>query len=231
MQAWPECQDAIADSQCALIRTRDNDLPACFAEARANASRVEQAKLAMAEFNEGESQFKRSINLAKDIESAWNDPRRFIAEKVKTKTEEWITENLLDANGRFTERGQTLAQQTYDFIFNRTTGNAGLFAGNPIIAGIQRSAADQIYRAHSQALHELEGVVNQMGELKVSAPTVLAPRALAPKPRPQNASSGTTLPPPSIVPAECAILDGDARTDLAINDPERYERLVARCRR
>ncbi len=230
LRAWPECSEAIADTECSLIKAQQRDVPACFAEATANATATEKSKLAMAEFNGVESQAKKIQSLARDIESAWNDPKRFIAEKIKTKTEEWIKRNLLDANGRFTERGQTLAQESYDFIFNSTLGNAGIYSNNPIIAGIQRSAADNIKRAHSQAIRDLERLIEETQQISIpSSPGTPPYRSSVSVPSTTSTTVGPSSTRPSAPSANCAILDTEARTDLAINEPERYEQLLMRC--
>lgn len=226
LQAWSQC-DFTEDIKCALYQLQDNDVPACYAEANQNASQVDKAKLAMAEVNEVESQVKDKIALAQDIETAWNDPKRFIAEKVRTKTMEWIKENLLGPNDRFTGQGERLAQETYDFIFNRTIGNAALRASNPIIAGIEESAADQIRKAHSQALAQIEQIISEAGQVGVQNPPPAMPIATPPR------APATSLPmtsPPAALPAECAVLDSSARTNLAIDDPGRYEELLAICK-
>jgi hypothetical protein len=226
--AWPQCGNAQAE--CDALRRQD-DAYQCLKEARAKATESEKAQLSIEALNKAEKKAKDLKSEGKDMINAWNDPQNFFKEKIgKYVKEEYLSEfKFDDVRGRFTERGESLIQQTYDFLFNKTAGNKALYASNPIISAIQGSAADELRRVHSQMIHDFE-------QLQKDAAAVSLPDSWRTNTPNQTAKffneSQTSMPSPPATPKmdECAVLDGPERTQMATEETEKFEALLERCK-
>jgi hypothetical protein len=221
MSAWPHCSNATAHQQCALHRASDEGY-ACLKEARLLASQAEKNRLALADLNKAESAVRTAASTWSDIKEAWNDPARFAKEKLSGHVRNELLESLRDQRGQFTQRGTTTMQETYDFLFNRTIGNSSAYASNPVVGAIQGAAADEIRRAHSQSIAQMEQLTRTMADISIPKSWQASPPSRVANPAPQARQSE---------PADCALLDGQAGANLAIDAPDKFEDLLRRCGR
>lgn len=68
-----------------------------------------------------------------------------------------VVVKLFEPNGDFSKKGQSLLQESYDFVYGRSIGNKdALLESNTIIQAIQGTAAEQIRRIHSDSIRNIE---------------------------------------------------------------------------
>ncbi len=236
-QAWPHCFHA--DQDCAVL-VRQDDADACMKEARRDASKMSQADKTIMTLKDLEQKIQNGKKNVADGLHTLNDPEGFLREQLAAYLESKFLSNLSlnDARGQFTERGQTMMQETYDYLFSHTAGNPALRASNPIIAAIQGSSTDELRRVHSQLIHDLEDTLVSIDDLSRSAyssaamqssSSVFTRQAPLAAPAENARSTGVRPASPARRPEECAILDSPSRTRLAVDEPERYQALSARC--
>lgn len=219
--AWGQCFEEA--NECRLLNAQD-DAYSCMREARQHATETQKNQLALESLNKAESAVREARSNFSDVKSAWNDPKRFMREKVASRLQAGVMPDLEDSRGRFTKRGETLTQETYDFLFKRTIGNQDLYASNPIIGAIQGSTADEIRRAHREAIYLMEQLPKMASDQSIPPAWKSETTDFIPQPPPRPVASG-----PSRGADDCAILDGPQRADLAMDEPERFEALVRRC--
>lgn len=217
--AWPHCTDSTAEEECTLLR-KSKDIGQCFKSARQEAQENEKHQLAIEAYNKAENNYHEVQSHINDIQDAWNNPRRFMKEKIGQYVRSQLLVGLQDNRGDFTDRGKSLTQETYDFIFSKTAGNRSLYSSNPIIAAIQDSAANEIRNAHGMAISQIEKIqkdIDKIGRIELKSNPGSHSRST--KRRAPNSSNSD----------ECAILDRPESGDLAIDHPDRFEILVSRC--
>ena len=144
--------------------------------------------------------------------------------------------HMFDRSGDFTQRGSSLMQDTYDFVYARTIGDKHALMqkyNNPIINAIQGTAADEIKRIHSSIVFKIDADIGGGIDSIISATT-------SPRPASQSIRQQSPINTPSLSRQQqtsspndpaCAVLDGPERTDFSINSPEAFEQLVIKCRR
>lgn len=226
---WADC-DGWEEEICAM-QSQVHDGYSCLQEARKQEDRERAARQqaerereatirarenAIKQYNDTERRVRDLQSTYSDLRAAWNDPKRFVVERLARRVNDSVLAELYNRNGEFTARGRSSMQETYDFLFNRTLGNSSLRSSNPIIAAIQGSAADEIRRAHGESMAQMDQVIAQIRDFSPSLPQ--SPRAV-PSPSSRSGSGHD----------DCALLDGAGRTDFAINEPDRFEALVRRC--
>jgi hypothetical protein len=231
LRAWPHCFDPVRE--CTML-IRLDDSYACMKEARIDARKLQEQETRLEALKEAERRIREGQdNIANGI-AALDDPKQFLKEKLGAYVErKYLSEaSIDDVGGQFTQRGMTVMQETYDYLFGHTAGNPALHASNPIIAAIQGASADALRRVHSQTIHDLEQTLVSMDGISQSAfssaPSRPAPMT-APAPRWVPAPQAAR-PAASIRAGDCAILDSPRRTQLATEEPERYQALRARCK-
>lgn len=207
LSAWPQCDEF--ERQICVQWKKRNQVRECFKMVQNNQPDSEHNQKTIQDINTAEAAVNELVEKFNTASDAWTDPKRFIAETVAEK----INKNLLPElthQGEFTERGKTIAQETYDFIFNKSAGNRQLYSGNPVIAAIQGNAAQKLYNAHTATLLQLEGLSGEINNL-----TWKSERAS----RPANTSPEY----------DCSVLDTPEGIELGSRDPQQFKALVLRC--
>lgn len=244
--AYPDCageQEALCDAYQALRQ----DVPACFGEVRASQSEQERRLASANDLMELNRRFKRAERII------WN-PELFMREIVLPRLPAHVRAKLdmyegtvgtdylkidglrplpvtLDATTfavprQLSKNGTSLMQDLYGFLFGNTAGSTSLRSGNPVIASIQGDAASKIKAIHSSTLGEMETIGNLMDTFISIAPQ--AGRATqGHSPARQPTSTPRTETVDSML--DCSLLDGPGRTELAVQQPDKFERLVEQC--
>jgi hypothetical protein len=179
---------------------------------------------ALERLNAAQDSISRSRDAWNDMVSAWDDPRRFLREKLVHSLSEQILGGLRDARGDLTDQGPSSMQLTHNFLFSQSLGNSSLHSRNAIIAAIQGTAAEEIRRAHLATLSQLETALRDMKALS-TATDPGAPSGIRDAGRRQPVPTRST----TATPEECAVLDSPRAADLAIDHPPRFEALLDRC--
>lgn len=174
-----------------------------------------------------------AFGAARDLLSLARDPRRFTTEKLVPflagRERDRVLSMLREEQGSFSGAGQSLVQETYGFIFDGTAGNAGLHATNPLIRAIQGAATNEIRRAHSHAIRELEAAFKQISEIdagSLARQTPASSSRASPSPAPRSDSPERGRHTET---AGCGILDGPDGMVLAVEDPRAFDELTKRC--
>lgn len=125
------------------------------------------------------------------------------------------------------QKGNGLMFELYSFLHGQMTTLNGSLQQNEIIRAIQGSAMRELKAIHSNLFAEMQNATNLLDStITASAPS------------PKRAAEGQSVrlkptPDPAGITrdedGECRLLDGPGRTDLSVNEPERFERLVDRC--
>lgn len=244
-----------ASEMCALVEA-ERLIQECYRRAKATQTSQESYQEKLAAFNNLEKQLGALRNAHKDPRRVFWDvvePRLPTDTKLRLgllyeKTNSELAKGpipmelaksgqslfvvpMFNRNGDFTQRGASLMQETYDFVYARTIGDKHALMqkyNNPIIGAIQGVAAEEIRRIHGSIIHKFNTEVDGVIGLIISDTAISTSEARPPTPTmPVIRRQQTTH---SNDPG-CAVLDGPERTDLAINSPEIFEQLVARCRR
>lgn len=237
---------------CALVDA-DALINECYQRARSTMGQLEEAQRRIKRFNELERKWNAVRNAKKDPRRLfWEivEPRLSADTKARlglafkqTNTElrkrtipfeltksgdSLFVVHLFDRNGDYTQRGSSMMQETYDFVYARTLGNSHLFQTNPIISAIRGTAAEEIRTIHSSTIDKIDkDILESVDAILRAAPsanTSAQPESVLPRPATSAIRShGPTDP-------ACAVLDGPRAAELSIDSPEAFERLVKRCR-
>jgi hypothetical protein len=217
-QAWPHCSNPA--QECATL-IRLDDSYACIDEAKRNAGKLRDEDNKLMTLKRAEQKIRDAQEDFAAGMHVMNDPKQFFEQKLAS----YLKKNFLgdfsldDARGQFTQRGRTVMQETYDYLFGHSAGDPSLRASNPIIAAIQGASADELRRVHSQTIHDLEEALVSMDDISRSAFSGAT-----------TARSKPATPAASARAEECAILDSPGRTRLAVDEPEKFLALSARCK-
>jgi len=245
---------------CALLDA-ERLIAQCYRLAKARQTTQEDHQQKVSKFNQLEKELDALRNAKKDPRRVFWDivePRlptdtriqlglaytRTNSELAKSRVPIEITKSgsslfvvrLFDRNGDFSQRGSSLMQDTYDFVYARTIGDKNALMqkyNNPIINAIQGTAAEEIKRIHSSVISKIDNEII-MGIESIVAATKTPSSQLIPNHQSSSTSQPTLTPLKQHgTPTDptCAVLDGPDRTDLSINSPEVYEQLVIKCRR
>lgn len=212
-RAWPHCGQA--EQHCSLLRAND-DARVCVEQARSREREQGQAREAALKLKQMEDEARHAYGTLEAARRLVDDPRVFVKTELARWLDRSIVSSLFDRGGQLSERGLTQTQQLYDYIFDATAGNRGLYAANPLISAIQEQAFDQLRRIMHDTLASQDKLIAEVGRITQD-----------PAPRPIKSAPAPRRPEASV---DCSILDSPAGSDLAIDAPERFEELVRRCR-
>jgi hypothetical protein len=159
------------------------------------------------------------LTRANDTIKFIENPNIFMNKYIGEKIDSHLMNGVFDKRGHLTAHGVTVAQETYDFLFDKTLGESRFYSQNPIINAIQGVVADEIRRFHSDTIFQAEQLVDDIHNLSDSLNST-DNQTQSFKPRPISSKLSNS---------ECSILDGTGASDLAIDDPERFENLIKRC--
>jgi hypothetical protein len=221
-QAWPQCSN---DAEECQLLDAEKDAYSCLDEAYAkNATDTEKRMRTVESLNKAESAVKELHSNFNNIKRAWDDPMQFMKEKIGSRVQSELIPKLDDGTGHFTHRGEKLTQETYDYIFKKTIGNKSLMSSNPIIQAIQGSAAEEINKAFSDSIYQMDQLQKSMSD--VSLPPTWRGENQSSKPQPAVRSTQQAR---SKSGDDCGLLDGPGHADLAMDEPEKYAELIRRC--
>lgn len=244
---------------CALVEA-ESQIAECFKLAKAQQTAQEEYQQKLAKFNRLEKELVAIRSAKKDPRRVFWDVveprlptdtriqlglayRQTNAELSKGSTPIELTKSgsslfvvhMFERNGEFSQRGSSLMQDTYDFVYARTISDKNMLLqkyNNPIINAIQGTAAEEIKRVHSSIVSKIDTEIGAGIDSIISESSAPASRLLRQQsqvPIKQNPSRNQQTTPPT--DPTCAILDGPERTDFSINSPEAFEKLIIKCRR
>jgi hypothetical protein len=218
LSAWPQCEGA--QEECALNQL-ESEARRCEREA-ANRDRGED-RLALARaFDARESKAISLHNAYTNAKNAFANPRAFASAWLDGKVRDRAMKGLAALEAGSPHASHDL-QETYDYLFSKSLGQAEQVTSNPIIRSIQGDVAGRIKAEHQKTIEQMLSLSNSIEAI-----------GLAPDGR--NESHGARSRPGSSVHvgtagSDCAILDTAQRTDLAIDHAEEFRALIERCRR
>ncbi|MDA0426055.1 hypothetical protein [Stutzerimonas frequens] len=214
--AWPHCFQESAAKECELIEQRLS-APQCHKLALKDRPEASDSYNTI-KIAELENTIKRTLSDYQSTKNAFDDPKVFI--------KEWLAEHLVDKSlkdltrdDNLTPYGKSSMQQVYDYLFGKSLGNASFYSRNPIISAIQGDISAQIKLAHDSSLNHMEMLTLTIDSFSSEHHNNGADYKI-----------GQTKSEKRSHSLDCDILDGHMRIDLSINDPERYEQLVNKCR-
>lgn len=257
--AYPDCHDE-EETQCAIQNSLYVDVPQCFASANATkeerklAQRTASASEKIAEYHalekkafELRSGIKNPIkffleNVTSRLPRGMMDQLHIIRDDIKAKIPSNVVFHPLDLfqlDGKgtlaalyltqpeafVTPQGFSLSMETYNFLFSKSAGNSSLYSSNPVIAAIQGQSANHLRKIQSMMFGQLDVGVNQMSLITQNIKSDYVDRSTY-----QGTTPNSSVKPASRGATECSVLDSDERTDLSINQPEEFERLLKKCR-
>lgn len=223
IMAWPHCQNA--ERHCAL-KAAFNDSFNCMAQARKNA----KDKQGLRDTLETAKSADEALSTARKIHDFISDPDAFVAKYVIDKATEasrqGLRKTVLNENGKLTPLGYEAADELYDWGFKRSTVDSGLLSDNPLINAIQSESFNGLAGIHQQMLLEMNGLgaaISTFGDMREPAMKRLEST------RPPETSTAAPAKA-KVAGGDCSILD-DARsaTNLSIEDPAKFDALMARC--
>ncbi len=245
---------------CALVEA-ERQIAECYRIAKAKQSNQEDYQQKLAKFNLLEKQIGALQNAKRDPRRLFWDvvePRlptetraRLGLAYKQTNTElakgsipfelsksgpSLFVVHMFDRSGEFTQRGSSLMQDTYDFVYARTIGDKHALMqkfNNPIINAIQGTAADEIKRIHSSMVFKIDKEIGMGIDSIISTSTspLSASGSLQRQSAVEPLGHSRKQQTSSMNDPACAVLDGPERTDFSINSPEAFEQLVIKCRR
>jgi hypothetical protein len=216
ISAWPNCGNA--EHECALIRAQ-NDAYDCLKHARRKSSESNERQQKLKEIADAQKQAKGLLDRAKNATKFIENPAAFMNEYIANRVDSQTMQGIFDRRGRLTGHGVTIAQETYDFLFDNTLGNGKFYNENPIVKAIQGSAADELRRIHSDVIFQSEQLIDDIQNFSVLSNTATT-QSHSFQPTPISSQSSDS---------ECSVLDGPNASDLAIDDPRRFENLIKLC--
>ena len=126
------------------------------------------------------------------------------------------------------QKGNGLMFELYSFLHGQMTTLNGSLQQNEIIRAIQGSAMGELKAIHSNLFAELQNATNLLDSTITDSTPARAMRATE-RQSIRAAPTPISRSPSITEDADCRLLDGPGRTDLAVSEPERYERLVEKC--
>jgi hypothetical protein len=215
LQAWSQCERA---SEICELDAMQQEGEECYKQAqeRAQAERKEKEaddakRKKIDDAVNKANDYEKRIKDARDV---YNDPVKFIRNKLSKKLSQNLLESMGVSSGKLTERGESLSRDTYDWLFGHTLGNSSLRSANPIISAIQGSAAEEIKKSFSSTLDQSQKLAEDIGKFSI--------------PGASNAGGNRS---PSPASDDCSLLNSSDRTDFAEDHPQEYSALVSRCSR
>lgn len=220
--AWPQCGNP--EAECALRIAFDDSFDCMNSARKKQREKEKEASRYLSEMKDTEA----ALNKVKDVYSFINDPEEYvkkkIIEKANRETQVQLREYFFDENGKITPLGKKDADDLYAWGFGKITISNKALSSNKLIRAIQNSSFTSIGNFQQQMISEMLGLKSSIksfgAELGFPAPTYTKSIPVTPVKQAQKSSSAP----------ECAILnDGVRASDLSIDNPDAFERLVARC--
>ena len=207
LMAWPQCEGN-AEVQCQLY-SAIHDSGQCLAAARAEKQRADE-KVRLLE--QAEKQYTEAKKLI-------TSPSEFFAEKILSRVSPDVASMVWDPERKqLSQRGASYMDDTYRYLLDQYAKRDVLRSSNPIIGSIQGAAAAEVRRSVQVTMGQLDGALSTMQSIGKELQS--SPGGGGQRPVSRGAATG-----------DCAVLDSDARQDLALEDPDGYEALVQRCRK
>ena len=220
-QCYKQCGDRNEAEFQSLTRARQ----ACFQRAKRYAAEAEQERLRKAEGMQLGERLRQGYEHAVELTSALSSPSKFY-EYAVGKASERVMASVMQQHEL-----NPLTVEAHVHAYTITQARAGLKAAaklrgqSDVISAIQQSSLDALAGMHARLITEFEGTMADIGRLETA--TYRAPAATF-RPTP----SRPPAPSPQQTGAdECAILSSRESSDLALDEPERFERLSKECAR
>lgn len=218
---YKQCGAARRSEHAAIMAARS----ACFGRAKQFADDEERARIQKLEGMKLGERLLRAYNQTRNIMDDLQSPERFFKRAVEGMSTQ-VRSSLMDQHRR---DPITVEAQVHAYTF--TQARAGIEAASELrgksdlIAGIQKNSLGHLERVHSRILMDFEAAMAKATALETSsygAPSYRGTpiRSYSPQPLHRNLSNG-----------DCSVLDTKAASDMADDEPERFEALSARCRR
>lgn len=228
-QGWAHCQTQ-EDRLCSLYNLR-NDAKECFRIAQERSRERENKKddelRKLKDADRASKKFDEQIRTVRDGIESFTDPKKFYDKVLSKNLGAPLELHVFDRNKEFTKSGQSMMQETYDYLFGKTIGNEHLRDRNPIISAIQGSTADEIRRLHSYTIFQAENALAQLNSFDVNATTNNPSKRLPVEPIKRSGSdrnSGTDG-----ANAACSEIDSQKGQRLKQSDPSRYQSIKNAC--
>jgi hypothetical protein len=221
--AWPQCGNP--DEECALRIAFDDSFDCMNAARKRQREKDNEASQHLSQMKDSED----ALNKVKDAYSFLDDPREYITNRIIDKANQssqtQLRQYFFDEKGKITPLGTQDANDLYAWGFGKITISNKALSENALIRAIQNSSFTSIGNFQQQMISEMLGLKSS---IKNFGSELNSPQSAYTKAAPAIPTKKT--PRPAVAP-ECAILsDGLKSSDLSIDHPEEFERLIARCR-
>lgn len=213
LRAYPQC-DYTEATMCRVNAALSHQVKACYANAKVTESSKE---IVIA--TEQSRQLQSAWGIYQNLKELTN-PSAFVSSWVKGRVSDGVLSEIQDQRGQFTQRGQTMLQEAYEWLFQGTIGNVDVRSTNPIISAIQGEAAEKIRAAHSQAISEWAEVEASLSSFNSQSSQQSNTRSLI---------SLGSVETGKLHPEECRLLDGPQADRMAVERPEAFDALMKKC--
>ena len=200
---------------------------ACFDRSKNYADDQEREKIRVLEGMKAGEKVSQALTKTITAYEAINSPSRFFARALAALPNE-VQKRLIGQ-----QRADPITVEAQVFAFMNTWARQGVEAASrlrgrsDVIAAIQRSSLDTLFQIHQRALGDLDVAMDE--ENQVLSTSYGSPAAAFRATPIRSIAPDPNLNRPRI-DKNCAVLSTPESSDLAFDDPERFEELTRRCR-